>query len=319
MAKAGFKAEAKEVKMLEDRFVYMNGEYVPWDQATVHMMSHSFSRGSGIFEVLSVHDTSAGPMIFRLDEHIERLHRSAELLDMDLPLSTEGFFEAVHAAVKRNGVREGAIKIMGYYPQVAFEILPLQKTLDVAIFVIDPAEDLGGLKVSTREGTSLCISRWRKLDPQTVPIEAKAAANYLNGMMARKDAQSRGFGMAVMLDTQGFVAEGGTESVFLVKDGRLMTPSEGTVLKSITRMSVIQAAKVTGMDISEGRLSPDLLLEADEIFLSATPMKIMPVKQIEDRIPARVPGPTTQTLSKLMSEIVAGRDERFKTWLFPLE
>ena len=305
--------------MLEDRFVYMNGEYVPWDQATVHMMSHSFSRGSAIFEVLSVHDTTAGPMIFRLDEHIERLQRSAELLDMDLPLSTEDLFEAVCAAVKRNGIREGAVKIMGYYPQVAFEILPSQKTLDVAIFVIDPAEDLGGLKLSTREGIRLCISRWRKLDPQTVPIEAKAAANYLNGMMARKEAESRGFEMAVMLDTQGFVAEGGTESIFLVKDGRLMTPSEGTVLKSITRMSVIQAATVTGMDIREGRLPPDLLMEADEIFLSATPMKIMPVGQIEDRVQAQVPGPTTQTLAKLMSDIVTGHDERFRDWLFPVE
>ncbi len=304
--------------MLEERLVYMNGEYVPWNQAKVHMISHSFSRGSGIFEVLSIHDTPAGPMIFRLDEHVERLQRSAELLDMELPLSTEGLFEAVCAAVAKNGVREGTIKIMGYYPQVVLEILPLQKTVDIAIFVIDPVEDLGGLNVPSREGTSLCISRWRKLDPQTVPIEAKAAANYLNGMMARKDAQSRGFDMAVMLDTQGFVAEGGTESIFLVKDGRVMTPVTGTVLKSITRLSVLQASRMTDMDILEARLSPDLLMAADEIFLSATPMKIMPIKQIEDRIPGRVPGPTTQALSSLMGDIVAGRDARFKEWLFPV-
>ncbi len=304
--------------MLEDRLVYLNGEFVPWDQATVHMTSHSFSRGSAIFEVLSLHETDTAPVIFRLDEHIERFFRSAELLDMELPLSTEGICDAVSTTVKRNGVREGLIKIMGYYPQIALEIFPPQKALSVAVFVIAPAEDLGGLKMPLQEGTRLCISRWRKLDPQTVPIEAKAAANYLNGMMARKDAQSRGFDMAVMLDTQGFVAEGATESVFLVKNGLLMTPSVGTVLKSITRKSVIQAVKMSGMDIRQGRLSPDLLLQADEIFLSSTPMKIVPVRQLEKHVLKEAPGPMTLTLAKLLGDIVAGRDERFREWLFPV-
>lgn len=305
--------------MLSDRLVYINGEFVPWDRATVHMMSHSFSRGSGIFEVLSVHKTDAGPAVFRLDEHLDRFFRSAQYLDMEVPLSGEALAEAVFEAVRQNGINEGAIKIMGYYPQVAFEILPPQKMLDIAVFVIDPKEDLGGLKVPLREGVRLCISKWRKLDPQTVPIEAKAAANYLNGMMARKDAQARGFDMAVMLDTQGFVAEGGTESVFIVKDQRLLTPSEGTVLKSITRKSVIEVGKRNGMEVLEIRLSPELLMEADEVFLSCTPMKTLPARQIEGRAMQDAPGPVTRSLASLFGNILAGRDERFKGWLFPVD
>jgi len=304
--------------MLEDRIIFLNGDFVPWSQATVHMMCHSFGRGSAIFEVLSFHETNAGPAVFRLDEHINRLFRTAQLLDMELPLSREEFHEAVLGTVKRNGLKKGFIKIIGFYPQIAFEILPPQKRLDVSIFVRDPSQDPGGREFPFERGTAACLSKWRKLDPQTVPIEAKAAANYLNGMMAQGEARKRGFEHAIMLDTQGFIAEGGTESVFLVKDGKLMTPSPGTVLQGITRKSLLQVAGVIGVESFEGRLSPELLYEADEIFLSATPIKVLPVRQIEERALEGIPGPLTRKLSTLVDEIVAGMDERFKGWLFPV-
>ena len=304
--------------MLQNRYVYLNGDFLPWEQATVHMLSHSLSRGSAIFEVLSFHETDAGPAIFRLDKHIDRLFKSAEFLDMDLPLSGEALTEIVLNTVRKNGIREGEIKIMGYYPQITFGLLPPQRTIDIAVFAVSQEEYLNGPGISAQQGASLCISKWCKLDPRTVPIEAKAAANYLNGMMAGKDALSRGFDMGVMLDTQGFVAEGGADSIFLVKDNRLMTPSEGTILKSITRMSIIQAAKILDIECREARLSPDHLLNADEGFLSCTPVKIMPVRQLEGRRFSQVPGPVTSTISKLLGDIVAGRDERFRSWLFPL-
>ncbi|MBN2123919.1 MAG: branched-chain-amino-acid transaminase [Deltaproteobacteria bacterium] len=305
--------------MLEDRTIYRNGEFIKWNEATVHVMSHSFGRGSAIFEVLSVHDTEMGPVLFRLDEHMERLLRSASFLHMELPLSPQALQDAVLETVKRNGIRAGFVKILCFYPQIAFEILPPQKMLDVSIFAIDPAQDLGGLKFPVEQGTSLCVSSWRKLDPQTVPIEAKAAANYLNGIMARMEARERGFENVVMLDTQGFIAEGGTESIFLVRDGRLLTPAAGTVLLSISRKSVLEASSVVGIEAVESRLPPERLFEADEIFLSGTPIKVLPVRRIESREIDGVPGPVTGRLLALMSEIVSGRDERFTHWLFPLK
>jgi branched-chain amino acid aminotransferase len=303
--------------MLENRSVFVNGEFVAWNQAKVHIMCHSFGRGSAIFEVLSLHHTQAGPAAFRLDEHIQRLYRTAALLDMELPMDKKAFHESVLETVRRSKCKQGFIKIICFYPQISFEILPPQKKLDASVFVIDPAEDLGGLDFPFDKGTTACLSKWRKLDPETVPVEAKAAANYLNGMMARAEAKRRGFNNVIMVDTQGFIAEGGTESVFLVKDGVLMTPSLGTVLQSITRKSVLEVAPVIGIPTLEGRLKPDLLFEADEIFFSGTPTKALPVRQIEERVLQNVPGPVNKKLTAAMTEIVEGRDERFKHWMFP--
>ncbi|MFH1123910.1 MAG: aminotransferase class IV [Pseudomonadota bacterium] len=303
--------------MLEDRIVYMNGEFVVWGQATVHIMSHSFGRGSAIFEVLSLHETEAGSAVFRLDEHIDRLFKTAGLLEMELPLGSKGFQEAVLETVKRNGITQGFIKIICFYPQIAFEILPPQKRLDVSIFAVDPARDIGGLRFPFDRGATACVSKWRKLDPSTVPVEAKAAANYLNGMVARLEAKRRGFDQVVMLDTQGFIAEGGTESVFLVKGETLMTPALGTILESISRKSVLEGAGRLGIKTLEARLQPELLYEAEEIFFSGTPIKVLGVKRVEDR-DLSAPGPVTKKLSALMTDIVSGRDERFKDWLFPV-
>jgi len=305
--------------MLEDRIVYVNGEFVAWNEAKVHLMSHSMGRGSAIFEVLGFHETATGSVVFRLDDHMDRLFRSAELLDMELPGTKQSIHDAVLETVRRNKVRQGFIKLICYYSQIAFEILPPQKKLDLSIFVVDPKEDLGGLRFPFDRGVSVCISKWRKLDPQTVPVEAKAAANYLNGMMARGEAKKRGFDNAIMLDTQGFIAEGGTESMFVVKGGVLMVPCLGTVLASISRKSLLQVAQANGIPTFEGRLRPELLFEAEELLYSGTPNKALAIRQIENRVLEKVPGPVTQKLMGLMNGIVAGKDDRFKAWLFPVE
>ena len=305
--------------MLENRMVYANGKYVPWEKATVHIMSHSFGRGSAIFEVMSLHATADGPAIFRLEAHINRLFRSAELLDMELPLSKKDLYRAVAETVKRNRLQKGAIKLICYYPEFSFEILPSRKMLSVSIFALDPEQDIGKFGIPFETGTTAYVSSWRKLDPRTVPVEAKAAANYLNGMIARAEAKKNGFEHAVMLDTAGFIAEGGTESVFLVKDNRLMTPATGTVLRSITRMSILEAASKDGIECIEGQLKSELLFEADEMFVSSSPRKVLPVKQINGHKFADAPGPLTRKIAELMAGIVGGNDSRFKGWLYRVE
>ena len=303
--------------MFENRIVYMKGEFIPWEKATVHIMSHSFGRGSAIFEVISFHATDSGPAIFRLKEHIDRLFNTAELLDMELPISPEEFYKATAGVVKHNQLQQGFIKIICFYPQFSVEVRPPKQPLEVSIFALDPDQDLGG-KVKSSQPTTAGISKWHKLDPQTVPIAAKAAANYLNGMVARLDVGKRGFEYAVMLDSQGFIAEGGTESLFLVIEGVLMTPVLGTILSGISRRSILEAAAVNGIPTKEARLHPGLLFEAEELFFSCSPTKVIPVKQIENRVLTSVPGPLTQKVSTMLEDITSGRDPRFKDWLYPV-
>ncbi len=305
--------------MLKDRWIYFKDQWIAWEQATVHVASHSFARGSAIFEVLSLHALPGGPVIFRLDEHVRRLFKSAEFLAMKIPASPDAVSDKVRETVRKNGLRKGVIKILCHYPQIALDILPPPDDPSMVIFALDPESDLPGFQAPGAEETTACISTWRKLDPQTVPVEAKASANYLNGMMARLEAARRGFGQAILLDTQGFVAEGGTESVFMVKGNTLMTPARGTILQSITRKSILELAAVEGIEAKEIRISPRQLLEADEAFLSCTPFKVLPLERIEDRRLPRVPGPVTQALSSSMQGIVEGEDRRFEKWLFPVE
>lgn len=303
--------------MLQERTVYLNGDHIPWDGAKVHLMSHSLGRGSAIFEVLSLHATPKGPAVFRLDEHVDRFFQTADLLQIDLPVSKTELHAAVLETINRNGIGRGFIKVIGFYSAIAFDILPPPGGMDLAVFVVDPTEDLGGLHFPLQQGASLCISKYRKLDPQTVPVKAKAAANYLNGMLSSLEARERGFDMALMLDTQGFVAECATESIFLVKNDLIMTPCLGTVLESITRKSILETGKAAGFETLEGRLTAGDLNGADEIFLSGTPDKLLPVRRIEERNIDGTPGAVTRKLTALMERILAGEEEKFQGWLFP--
>ena len=303
--------------MLNEREVYFNGEYRRWDEAKVHVMSHSFGRGSAIFEVIGFHDTPAGPAVFRLDEYISRFWKSASLLEMEPPLTQGALQEAVLTLVKRSGLKSGFLKMYGFYPEISFQILPPQRKFQVAVCLFSAEEALGQPLESVPRSVTACVSRWRRLDPQTVPIEAKVAANYVNGMVARMESREKGFDYAILLDTQGFITEGGTESLFLVREGRLLTSALGTVLQSITRKTLLEVAGTMGIETFTGLLNPEALDEADEIFFSGTSAKLLPVRQVGDRILNEVPGSLTRRLSKRMAAITSGQDEQFRHWLFP--
>jgi branched-chain amino acid aminotransferase len=305
--------------MLKERVVYLDGTYAPWDEAKIHIMSHSVGRGSAIFEVIGFHETATGPAVFRLDEYVTRFRNSAALLEMEPPLSAAGLQEAVLETIRRNGLRQGVIKMMGFYPEIALKILPLRKRFQVAVFVFDPEEDFGERAQADERSVTACVSRWRRLDPQTVPIEAKVAANYVNGIVARLEARNLGFDYAILLDAQGCLAEGGTESLFLVREGRLLTPSLGTILNSITRKTLLDVAETMGIETFSGRLNPGVLQEADEIFFSGTTTKLLPVRQMGERILKEVPGPVTRRLAERMAAITSGRDAQYRHWLFGID
>ncbi len=301
--------------MSDSRKVWINGELMPWEQATVPLLSHGFSRGSAIFEVFGVHPGPDGPMAFRMDEHLKRLASSARLLGMRLDRSTEEIGRAVTEVVQANGLGRGLVKILAYYGDEAVISLLLDSALDLAIFAIQETEELG---LDRATPITACFSKWQKIPPEAVPPSAKACANYLSGMLARKDAAERGYDVGLLLDTDGFVAEGSIESVFMVKDGVLKTPPLGRILSSITRKSLLQAAPALGIETSEAPIRPQDLLSADEVFTCHTGIKVLPVRRLEDRVFEPAPGPVTTKLSRLMADICTFKDDRFKDWFQPL-
>ena len=293
---------------------WINGELVHWDQATVHIMSHSFTRGSAVFEVISFHPTLNGTAVFRLDEHLKRLQRSTELLNMELPYSTQEIEHGVMETIKANNLRNGFIKIIGYYGNPSFTILPQQEKLDLSIFAVD--EDLSK---DHKNHVSACFCRWRKLAPNTVPIEAKVAGNYINGMLALQEAIQRGFDMGIMLDIDGFVAESSTEAIFWVEGDVIKTPPLGRILHSISRLSILQTATMRGLKTVEEKVRPEKIMKADEIFFASTSCRIQPVGRLGDQDLKNAPGPMSRELARMMSDICSGKDERFNNWLFPVK
>jgi len=292
------------------RKVWVNGKLIAWGDATVPVLSHGLSRGSALFEVFGVHVGPDGPAAFRMDEHLKRLEGSLQMLEMKLPWSMDEVAAAVSDVVAANRMGRGLIKIVAYWGEEAIIQLVLDTPLDLAIFAIPDSPELGLDRVRP---ISACISKWRKLHPETVPVQAKACANYLNGYLARKDARDRGFDVGLMLGTDGFLAEGSIEAVFLVEQGGLVTPPGGRVLRSITRQSVLQAAPVLGIPAQEKAVMAGALFTADEIFTSHSGIKVSPVARIEDRT-LQAPGPVTQRMMQAMDDILHFRDDRFRHW-----
>jgi branched-chain amino acid aminotransferase len=300
--------------MNNDSKVWLNGNMIPWSEATVPLLSHGFSRGSAFFEVFGVHVGPAGPMAFRMNQHLKRLMGSAELLEMELAYSTEEIVAAVKTTVAANNLGRGLIKMLAYWGEEAIINLVLDSKLDLAIFAIPESREL---KLDSAASISACLSKWRKIHPETVPVGAKACSNYLNGYLIRKDANNRGFDMGIALDTDGFLAEGSIESVFIVKDGVLKTPPLGRILSSITRMSILEAVPRIGIPVREGPITAEELFAADEIFTCHTGIKVEPIARFEDR-ELEAPGPVTKQVKQLMDGIIQFKDERFMDWFQPL-
>jgi len=300
--------------MNHDAKVWLNGSLIPWREATVPILSHGFSRGSAIFEVFGTHVGPQGTTAFRMDAHLKRLKKSTELLGMELALPTETLVEAIRRTVRENRLGRGLVKILAYWGEEAVIRLVLDAPLDVAIFAIAESPELG---LDDAKPISACVSKWRKIHPETVPVAAKACSNYLNGYLARKDAASRGFNVGIMLGTDGFLAEGSIESVFIVKDGVLKTPAAGRILSSITRMSILEAAPKIGIPVMESAVSAEELYAADEMFTAHTGIKVSPINRFESR-QLQAPGPVTQAVMELMEAILHFKDDRFMDWFQPL-
>lgn len=292
--------------------VWRNGEFIAWDQATVHVLSHAFSRASAIFDVLKIYETADGPAAFKIDDHIDRLFYSAKLLGMNLAYSKERIKQAALETVRENRIRQGLVKIIAYWSEEAILKLVPDAELDLDIFSIPEAESES---FPHRNPIKACISKWRKIPPECMPVKAKACAHYLNGMLARADAQRLGFDIGILLDTRGFVAEGSIETLFMIQNNVLVTPNLGWILKGISRQTIIEIARDDGVEVDERPIAKEELFTADEIFTSTTPSRVQPVGQINDHILNNTPGPLSVKISKLCDDVVKGKIAKYNKWL----
>ena len=297
--------------------VWINGKFIDREEAKIDIFSHSLQRGSNIFERIICYEIEGRTAVFRLDDHLDRFKNSAELTRMKLPYSRDELKEAVKETVNINKVRNPYIKMSAHFPSEELDVIPPDNLVQVAIAVVDILAMIQQQK-STRIKPTLKVKviSQRKLHPNTAPVKAKVSANYLSSMLAKYEAQDAGADEAIILDCEGNVAEASAENIFLVKNGVIATPDLDYILSGITRKSVIEIAGDMGIRVEERKVKRDELYEADELFLTATSVKIWPVVQVDDKVinDGEV-GEVSQRLNNEFNKIISGKNEKYNKWL----
>lgn len=320
MPKDGKQQEPGGGGAVPDRRIWIDGTLVPWEQATVHVLSHSLQRGSLVFDYMSVHATERGPAVFRLREHVARFLRSVELVGLPLGADAERLREAILETVRANPGAT-AVKIAAYLPAIEVDVVPMDARVSVAIAAYDPIHDVVARKASPRPAPPTLRVRLERERHKGaaggIPPQAKVAANYLGPMIAKWAARRAGFDEILLVDEDGNLAEGPTTNVFLVeRDGTLTTPPAGSILEGVTRSSVLEIAKHDGRSVREAPLRPEALFDAAEVFLTGTTAGVWPVVEVSGRsVGGGRPGPVTEALRARLAEVVAGRDPDFLAWL----
>ena len=298
--------------MQETDKIWMNGELVDWADAKVHVGAHGLHYGSGVFEGIRCYETSRGPAVFRLREHLERLEKSAKVLYMDLPFAADELRAATHELILANALQACYIRPIAFYGYKELAVGAAGNPIDVVIMSFPWGAYLG--EDGLTSGITTKISSWERIGPDVVPHAAKATGIYLNSMLATTEARRGGYDEAILLTHEGYVADGPGENIFVVKDGRLLTPPLSTsILPGITRDTVIQIAQDLGHTVEEIHLIRTDLYLADEVFMVGTAAAVTPVRAVDDREIGV--GPLTLKLQKAYLAAVHGIDERWSHWL----
>ncbi|HUI62548.1 MAG TPA: branched-chain amino acid transaminase [Steroidobacteraceae bacterium] len=298
-------------------FIWFNGKLVPWEKATVHVLSHALHYGSSVFEGLRAYETHRGVAIFRLRDHTRRLYDSAKIYRITMPFQAEQINEACRQVVAANGLKRGA-----YIRPVAFRgygeigVSPkIEPPTDVAIAAWEWGKYLG--HESEELGVDVCVSSWNRVAPNTLPALAKAGGNYLSSQLIGAEARRLGFAEGIGLSSDGTVSEGSGENIFLVKDGVLLTPALAhSVLGGITRDTVMRLARERGLEVRECAIPREMLYLADEAFFTGTAVEITPIKSV-DRLPVGPGrrGPVTEALQGAFFGLFSGKTEDRWGWL----
>ncbi len=296
----------------------MNGEFVPWEDAQIHVLTHALHYGTSVFEGVRCYDTEIGPAIFRHQDHIDRLFRSAQAYFMDIPFTPEQIRTATLDLISRNKLRSCYIRPIAYRGYGSMGLFPLAVDVDLTIAVWEWGLYLG--EEGKTNGIRAKISSWRRISPETLIPYAKAGGQYLNSILAKVEAHNAGYDEALLLDHVGNVCEGTGENIFVIRDGVIYTPPmTSSILEGISRASIITIAADMGHEVVVREIAADELPLADEIFLTGTAAEMVPVRELDDRpVGTGKPGEITRALLAVYEDALYGRDERYRDWLDPV-
>ncbi len=292
--------------MTKSEKIWMNGQFVAWDDAKVHVLSHVLHYGSSVFEGIRCYHTKQGPAIFRLGEHIERLAYSTKIYRMKMPFTTEQIERACIETVSVNQLQECYIRPLVYRGYSHVGVNPIGTPIDVMVAAYPWGKYLGDDALN--KGVSVKIGTWARMAPNTLPAMAKAGGNYLNSQLLKLEAVEDGYAEAIALDVHGYVSEGSGENLFLVVKGELVTPPmHNSILAGITRASVLQLARELGYNVREMVIPRELLYVADEAFFTGTAVEVTPITAV-DRLPVGNGdvGPVTKAIQQAFFGIVKG-------------
>ena len=296
--------------MDETKFIWMDGKLVKWHEAKVHVLAHTLHYGAGVFEGIRFYETEKGPAVFRLKEHIDRLYYSAGTFGMKIPYSKEEFIKAVKETVRVNGLKAGYIRPICFFGYGKMGLNPEGAPVNCAIAVWPWGKYLGENAVRIK------TSKYIRIHPKSTHADAKICGHYVNSIFAFLDAKGEGYDEALLLDYEGNIAEGPGENFFIVKNKKIFTPPLGTILKGITRESIIQLARDLGFELNEKKIKLEEAYNADEVFFTGTAAEVTPIASIDDKqIGDGRTGPITKQLSGEYHKIITGKNPKYEKWL----
>jgi len=295
--------------------IWMDGKFVDWDDANIHVCSHVVHYGSSVFEGIRCYNTKKGPAIFRLEPHIKRLYNSAKMYRMQPEIPKREFIEACFETVRKNNMKECYIRPLVYRGYYELGVNPFNNPVNSFIVVWEWGKYLG--PEALEQGVDVCVSSWDRIAPNTFPALAKAGANYMNSQLIKMEAIKNGYVEGIALDANGYVSEGSGENIFLVQDGKLYTPPLGaSVLPGITRNTVIELAEDLGYEVIENLVPREMLYIADEVFFTGTAAEISPIRSVDKiQVGEGKRGPITTELQKLFFKVLNAEVEERFDWL----
>ena len=295
--------------------IWLDGEFVAWDAAQVHLLTHTLHYGLGAFEGIRCYQCAdQRSAVFRLPEHLRRLCDSARILELELPYEAEALQSAVLDTLRVNGMSEGYIRPLIFLGEGAMGLLPVDNPVRVAVIVWPWGAYLG--EENLEAGIRAKISSYSRHHVNAAMNKSKTCGDYVNSILAKREVTRQGYDEAIMLDTSGLVAEASGENLFVVRDGTLKTPPVASVLEGITRDAVLTIARDKGIPVSEQQLTRDELYTADEAFLTGTAAEVTPIREVDDRrIGTGRRGPVTATIQSTFFDAVHGRESKYESWL----
>jgi branched-chain amino acid aminotransferase len=298
--------------------VWHNGRLIAWDDANVHILTHTLHYGLGVFEGIRCYRSDGGAgNVFRLKEHVTRLFDSARIVEIAMPYEPDAIETAILDTLRANRMSEGYVRPLVYLGAGAMGLLPKDNPTQVAIVVWPWGAYLG--EEGLERGIRAKVSSYARHHPNVSLTKSKTCGDYVNSILAKREVTRLGYDEAVMLDTNGLVAECSGENIFIVRRGRLLTPPLVSVLEGITRDSVIRIARDKGIEVVEQSITRDEVYCAEEMFLTGTAAEITPVREVDDRkIGAGSRGPVTKTIQTTFFDAVKGRDRKYESWLTPV-